>query len=321
MKNLNASLQQITSTLEEVEQFRLKKLEESRKRWYWLLIPLGILLLSIWGYIIGTEGANIVANFGLMIALGLATYIYFDAIRGSIKDYKLKFKKLALTELTKTLHPTINYIPTKSIDKLTFLDSYLFREKEIHYRGQDLFEGTFKNSKLSFSELNVRTAGENSTEIFKGLFFVIETTQKLAKQLSILPKNAAIYFKDLSESKALKKKVSQIIIEERKVAMSAHPQFDQLFKVYTVDPEDGHQLLSSAMCSAIIALQNKLKTDIYLSFIDQKVYIAIRNAEDYFEIDPKESVLENSTFLKLYEELTLCFDVVELLTTRINNFE
>lgn len=321
MKSLNESLQQISPILQQVEEFRLEKLAEYRKRWYWLLIPFGVLLLAIWGYIINTEGSVILANFGLLIALCVGGYIYFESIKRSLKEYRSEFKKLALKKLVKEIHPSISYNPLKFIDEQDFLASCLFRKQEMNYRGQDLFEGTINNTKTSFSELTIRIAGNNSKEIFNGLFFVLETTQHLAQQLTILPKHAEIYFKDLNESKHIKKTVSEIIKQERLVSMIEQQDFDQLFNVYSVEQKDSQQILSSSMLSAISTFQDKLKADIYLSFIGPKLYLAINTSNNYFEIDPKESVLEQSSFLKIHEELALCFSLIEDLTARINGFE
>jgi len=102
------------------------------------------------------------------------------------------------------------------------------------------------------------------------------------------------------------------------------PEFERLFRVYGTDPIVARYVLSNSLMQRISDLKKKLKREIFLSFRNNRLYVAIPHGNQ-FEIDVFKSFYDTDRIVEFYNDLRISYDIVEDLNmnTRIwaNNGE
>ncbi len=96
-------------------------------------------------------------------------------------------------------------------------------------------------------------------------------------------------------------------------------EFEKEFVVYSNDQVEARYILSISMLQRILDLKKKYNTNIYLSFINSKVFVAIQHNNNLFEPAFKESITNTDYIRKFYTELASCLSIVDdlSLNTRI----
>jgi hypothetical protein len=97
------------------------------------------------------------------------------------------------------------------------------------------------------------------------------------------------------------------------------PDFEKQFVVYGDDQVEARYILSTSMISRIMDLRKKLDCKLYLSFVSSNVHVAIHWSKNLLEPEMNESVLDTNHLREPYDELALCFGLVDdlNLNTRI----
>lgn len=237
-------------------------------------------------------------------------------------NYIANFKKEAFTSFTEALYPTIYYAPGNYLPRRLFDQSKLFRSYN-KYIGEDYFEGkTESGHSFKFSELNVQSestttdddghTSTSTTTVFSGLFFVLDVPNRVNGQIQILPDTAESTFGKVG--KFLQKNVGAFFKRSTMVYMEGHPEFEKEFVVYGKDEEEVYRILTPNLLQAIYDLRYKWNIKLSISFIGHQMYIAMPTSKNFFHPDIKHSVLEDKLLQELYDELALCFSVVEDLS-------
>ncbi|MDZ7964486.1 MAG: DUF3137 domain-containing protein [Nostoc sp. DedSLP03] len=136
--------------------------------------------------------------------------------------------------------------------------------------------------------------------IFKGLFFKAKFNKNLRTVTIVQPKaiNANIH--------ALNHAKKQVIKLE-------DPEFAKLFTVYGDDQIEARYVLSTNLMDKIVTFRKKTNRNIYISFVDDMIYIAIEEAVENNIIDPNlyKSVLSFAPLREYFETLNLMLGIVE----------
>lgn len=89
------------------------------------------------------------------------------------------------------------------------------------------------------------------------------------------------------------------------------PEFNQLFVVYGHDQVEARYILSTSLMARLVDFRKKASREVYVSFIDDLIYVAIQYEEDLFEPRLFKSMLNFGPIQKYFENLQLMIGIVE----------
>lgn len=92
-----------------------------------------------------------------------------------------------------------------------------------------------------------------------------------------------------------------------------HPEFNEEFEVFSETEEEAYRLLCPQMIKTLCDLKKRWDAPVYLSFVKNKIYIAINTPSGFLTSDIKEDVTQTKHIENLFEELTCCFSIIESL--------
>jgi len=319
MKTLNDIRRQIGPCLQKMEQERQETLKKISKAKQWYILPTLLLLSAIASLFL-----NALLSAGILFFVGIVGFIIITVFKVAPpkNNYIVNFKKEAFSAFVGALYPSVyyapgNYLPSSLFDRSQLLGSY------DSYQGEDYFEGkTERGCSFKFSELKVtnteRTTDSdgstqtNTTTVFCGLFFVLNVPNRVDGRIQVLPDTAESAFGKVG--KFFQKNLGAFFQRSTMVYMEGHPEFEKEFVVYSKDEEEVYRILSPNLLKAIYDLCYKWKTRLSISFIGHQMYVAVPTNKNFFQPDIKASVLEDKLLQELYDELALCFAVVEDLS-------
>lgn len=316
MKKLNDIRRQIDPCLQKIEKERQNTLENISKAKQLYILPTLLLIFAIVSLFL--EALPLAAIL-LFCAIGSFGIIAVFKVLPYQTNYVLNFKEAAFSAFIEALYPTIYYAPGNYLPSRLFDRSELFGSHN-SYEGEDYFEGktknghSFKFSELKVSNVETTTDFEGNTEtettnVFTGLFFVLSVPNRVDSRIQVLPDTAESAFGALG--KFFQENVGALFQRSAMVYMKDHPEFEKEFVVYGKDEEEVYRILSPNLLQAIYDLRYKWNIRLSISFIGHEMYIAMPTKKNFFKPDIEHSVLEDKLLKELYDELALCFSVVE----------
>ncbi|MDC0231311.1 DUF3137 domain-containing protein [Aureispira] len=321
MKNINDISHQLEPTLQSVEKFRLDKLKEISNAKKWYLIPVSMILISIFSFVLSISTSAIL--FGIIGTIGFILVFMFK-ISPLKNGYTQHFKREVFTSFVHALYPETYYAPNNYVTDGLFNMSKLFCSYN-RFGGEDYFEGKTTNGcNFEFSELNVTDTSTytdskgnsktRTTTVFDGLFFVLDVPTKVRGYIQVLPDFAQSSFGFVG--KFIQKSLGSMFHEGKMVYLEEFPEFEKEFVVYSQNEEEAFRILTPELVQSIYDLRFKWNKKLRLSFVDNKIFLALSTYRDFFNPDIHQSVLNNTLFDELYNELALCFLVVENLSVK-----
>jgi hypothetical protein len=325
MKTLNDIRRQIDPCLQKIEQERLDSLEKISKAKRWYILPTILLLLAGVNFFFNREPVE--GSLFFSAILGFSAIVLFIIIAVyKVAPYKTNyisnFKKEAFSSFVGALYPQVYYAPGNYLPSRLFDSSGLFGSYDT-YEGEDYFEGktesgsSFKFSELKITEEDTTTDSEGNTNtttstVFTGLFFVLSVPDRVDGRIQVLPDTAESTFGKVGQF--FQKSLGAFFQRSTMVYMEGHPEFEKEFVVYSKNAEEVYRILSPNLLQAIYDLRYKWKTRLSISFIGHYMYVAMPTDKNFFNPDMKQSVLKDKLLQELYDELALCFAVVEDLS-------
>lgn len=315
--NLQEIRQKIMPTLQEVEQVRIEQLQavNNTNKFYLLtLLPLSI------GIFAATAGMIPGLIISAVIAIMIVAAVYYSQSQKK-KVFTQAFKHKVMKSFVQSIYPAAKFAPNQKVSSSLFKQSTLFSGYST-YRGEDYFIGQTENGQnFEFSELNVTSTssdgdgGSKTTTVFKGIFFVLDAPFSLGtnEQIRVLPDSAE---KSLGKlGKFFQSKLGGLFSGAKMVYMEEHPEFEEDYVVYAKDKEAAYKILTPNMIGAIYNLKYSWKKTARISFIGDKIFIACNRNTNFFETSIQTSVLGQHSLNKLYNELSLCFTLLEDFST------
>ncbi|HOJ64446.1 MAG TPA: DUF3137 domain-containing protein [Spirochaetota bacterium] len=310
-------------TIEELKEFYnsdlmgdLKVLEEARTKIAKKLILINI-LCGI-GLILPIILFFIIPLLGIILGIGIIVLWIFLAIKAS-KGYKSDFKSKIIHRIIKFIDKNLEYFPEDKITEVQYMASRLFPRTPDRYNGDDYVRGKIGETEIEFSEIHseYKTESKNGTQwhtIFKGLFFIANFNKKFKSETMVLPDVAQKMFGNLIGNflQGMNKFRGELIKMD-------DPEFEKLFVVYGKDQIEARYILTPSLMKRITEFQKKSKKSIYLSFINNKIYVAISYYKNLFEPKIFSTLINFDLIKEYYEDMSLAIGIVEELNlnTRI----
>ncbi len=143
--------------------------------------------------------------------------------------------------------------------------------------------------------------------IFKGMFLVANFNKTFQSKTFVVPDIAERLLGGLGTAlQSLNKSRGQLVKLE-------DPEFEKLFAVYSEDQVEARYILSTSLMTRLAKFRKKAGREIYVSFIQDKIYIAIKSPQDLFEPKLFQTMLSFNPVREYFENLQLMMGVVEEL--------
>jgi hypothetical protein len=316
-------------TLDELKRFyetdlraELQQLEAKRKQVmqnsliiFAVIVGLGLVLGIA---VLSATGQPVVLLFGIILCAVIGGIIFSFLGR----DYKAEFKQKIIGGLVRFIEPGLSYQPQNSVSQDLFKQSGLFNHRIDRYKGEDCVFGKVDKTEILFSELHAEykttsgTGKNRHTEwhtIFKGLFFIADFNKHFQGRTVVLPDTAQKLFGNFGQTlQSMAPGRDQLIKLE-------DPEFENHFVVYSTDQIEARYILSPSLMQRISEFKQKTGTQIHLSFMGSKVFVAVSLAKNMFEPAYFSSSADFKCIQDYFQDLTLAIGIVDdlNLNTRI----
>ena len=231
----------------------------------------------------------------------------------------INYKNHVVAYIVKSIRPDITYSPFEGISTNIFRSSLLFPDLSDGNRGTystwDLIktgiEGKTSSKISGFSARIVpgsRKNGESDLVIFNGLFGIYPVGKFNGK---LIIKSKKLDKDYLGFAKSFKRWVKNI--DELSLLKLNNSKFSEIFTTYvhSNDRSDAKLFLTRDMQDRILTLSKKTDHKLELSFIDSKLYIAVRIKKDLFKL----SLFRSVKIETLKKDLNVLTDIIN-----INNY-
>ncbi len=245
----------------------------------------------------------------MVCAVGISLTLLW--IAGKLQPaFKRNYKTKVVSKLVQALEPDWNYDEKKHISEEEYINSNLFNQSYEHFGGDDLITGRIGNTEFQCSELHSQNShrttdsdGDSKTEytsVFHGFFFVAGFNKKFKGETYLVHgdlEHIAQTFRGPSRPGKPVGSGSFVKLE--------NPEFSKIYAVKATDQVEARYILTPTLMEGLVRIYKSIEMPIHISFVDNKVYFAIRFTEDLFEPKLMKSVLNKKEIQKIQNLLKL----------------
>jgi len=291
----------------------LKRLEERRLHILSKLkksaLILSIVFLCLNWMVI--EAALMESTHALAASAMGAVMIFLFFYRYEKKSYDACFKDNVIEKIITFIDPTLRYQKEAFISESEYRYSRLLPQTYDRFSGSDLVEGQRDGVALRFSALHVeekRQTKNNKDEwhtLFQGLFFVADFHKHFKGRTYIFPDIAERSFGGIGSW------LQGLNHEHGALIKLDHTAFEKQFVVYGDDTVEAHYILNHAFMERIVSFYEKERKNLFIGFVDGKMYLAMEHTQTLFEPKLTQSVLTFAHIKSYFERLEMVFGIVE----------
>lgn len=276
-----------------------------------LLVVIGVIALlvgerGLWAYVLLGIGALVFAVLGV-------------SARGSLRD---DFKRDIVSAVIRHFSPDLRYSPEHYVDRSLFEQGRIFTQRIDRYRGEDHVSGRIGATEFGFSELHAEYKtvhrDKNGTRtqwhtIFKGVYFVADFNKAFSTRTVVLPDTMERLFGFLGQT------LQSMNFTRGELIKLEDPEFEKAFAVYGEDQVEARYILTPALMARMLRLGAKAGGQVYFSFVNSQVHVAISTGKNHFEPSLFGSLLNPASIREYYHDLALITGIIEdlNLNTRI----
>ena len=284
----------------------LMRLDRQRKRLL-LLLFLSILFLTA---VILFEAVVGIWFISLLLSLPIGIYISFLGYRTRqfIRNFKPRIVNLVLDFIDDSVnYGALQYDAKGGLPKERFQQSMLFGTEADVYQAEDYIKGSIGSISFELCELNVREFSRVRSRlnyVFKGIFLHAHIEESLQGTIVILPKEYRQYLsRAIREARGLG---AQSIND-----MMRSKEFRDAFIAYSTRDAKVRDLLSEDMQNVLVNYREETGKEIYISFINKDIYLAITVDRNILEPYLFRSNISFELVREFYEDIMMLFDIVE----------
>lgn len=293
-----------------------KKLESIRNKIIYSFILVGFLLLMLVTLtLVDLNNMYLLIKYRhLFIIISIIILLSITILYLVVKFYYvIKFKQLIINKIINFIDENLNYSSNKYIDYCTFMKSRLLLSVPNTYSGSDLVYGKALDTNISFSQLYAAYKLKKHTiTLFKGVFFTADFNKTFNGQIFVLPDaqekmlgHMASFIQSLDSSMGELVKLENL-------------EFEKQFVVYADDQITARYVLSTSLMEKITDLKDNIGIDIYMSFINSALYIAIPCSNNIFNPKILKTLLNYEIIEQYFLNLQLLVGIIEDLNLNNN---
>lgn len=247
----------------------------------------------------------------LFLHLGAIAFIGGVVLYGfTVNEYIKQFKSKVLPLIVSFLGPSLRYNPESGISQSEFNSSQIFTTSPNIYFSEDEVSGNVENTNIRFSEVDAKRqtgSGKHrrTVNIFHGLFFIGDFNKTIKGRTFVTTDMAQGVFGGLVGG----------FLQEHNIARPPlvkleDPEFEKYFAVYGDDQIEARYVLSPSLMQRILDYKKARNSNIQLSFISNKVYVAIPYAKNLFEPPIFSTLLDFKTVKNYYNDFQMAKGIV-----------
>ena len=246
----------------------------------------------------------------LTLAVPIVFYLGFLGFRARkfIRTFKPRIVQLVLDFISEAPNMgSLEYMPEDFISREIYFRSMLFPEIAPVYQGEDLIYGQVGEMGFQLCELRVHgfSAVHNRLEtVFGGIFLHAIFPEETTGQVVIWPR---------SRRKYLARAIRNFSLEGglNRDAEILNPDFSEVFMTYATEDTHVAGILSEPMQEAIVRYWQITGKDIYLSFIEQEIFVGITESRDILEPYIFRSNVSFELVRGYYQDIQLLLSIIE----------
>lgn len=293
---------------------KLQKLEEERIKIRFRLILAIVAIALITLFVIIALARKNIFDVNFFVVFGMVSFGIFTALMKYLsKDYRKRFKNEIFKPLIHAIDPKLKYLEENHVSQMNFQASTLFATPD-RLSGNDHISGVIDGVSIEFSDIHAEKKNKDSknnsswSTIFQGLYIITDFPKSFQGKTLVLPDKAQKTFGNLIGGWLQSKNFTQ----EQLIKMD-DIAFEREFVVYATDQIEARYILSHSLMQKIVILKQKAKHDVYLSFINNHLYIAIDFNKDLFEPTFFSSLLDYKVAMEYIQVLSMTVGLVEEL--------
>ena len=285
----------------------LKRMESRRHH---LLMTLWMSFMAILGIIFLQFYFGIIV---LTLVLIIPLVLYVSYIFSEWESFRTTFKPRVISLLLDFIDNDVTYnVPLKYIEKgsispAIFKESRLFNSSAPDYVGEDYIKGEMGELDFELSELSVKEFSpvrNRLDDVFRGVFLHARfrrDVQSEKGEILVLPRN---------RRQVSSKTIKAFTINGGRQFDRLLPKFNEVFLVYATADANTRGFLSENMQEAILKYREREGNEVYLSFIQNAIYVAVSQEKDLLEPALWQSNMSFDLIREFYEDITLLLSIV-----------
>jgi hypothetical protein len=247
----------------------------------------------------------------LVAGIAGSIILYFLWVRDKLfyNDFKIQ----VIDRIVNFISPALSYNPNGFVNLSEFKTSRIFLTSVDRYNGDDLVEGKIDKTEFRFSEIKAEykttstdSKGKTRTQwhtIFRGLFVVADFNKDFTGSTVVLPNSFGRRFGFLKRIMGISRREKLVMLEDI--------EFTRQFNVYGDDQVQARYILSTSLMERINNFKKKHKNNIYLSFVDSRMYLGISHNNNLFEPKYLKSLIRSDVVKTYFEDLSLAAGIVD----------
>lgn len=284
----------------------LMRMERRRRRllrlfFFSALIVIGLIIFEIYLNLL-------VVTLLLFIPITIYIFYLLYRIREFVQTFKPNVMNLVLDFIDDGPNRgTLSYRAEGKLSKEQFLSSRIFITKAPYYEGEDYISGRVGEMDFELCELDVREISPVMNRlnfVFKGVFLYAIFPEETEGEIIVWPRAFQQY-----HTKAIREftwggavNVDHEILDDR---------FREKFLTYATEDTYVAGILTEPMQEAIVRYMEQTGKEIYVSFLDQEIYIAVTEPKDILEPRIFQSNLSFELVREFFEDVNLLLHIVE----------
>lgn len=210
----------------------------------------------------------IMALMPSLILFGMA----YQKLNEMNKKLRYPFKYKVLLKSIDFLFDNYEYIANQRIAKSVLVKSLLFPRNITGVKGEDFMKFRIGDAIIMFCETKV--FGPRKKLLFAGIFISSSFNKYFKSNTLVLPNRKSAF---------LHRIIRQLFNKMQRVNLE-NPEFEKQFNVVSGDQIEARYILTPSLMERILAYRAKTNKKLSISFIDKRLYCAVPNFKNLFEV-------------------------------------
>lgn len=252
------------------------------------------------------------------IIFGIAMMIIIkNIINGKdIKKFNKEYKNIYVLNFLKQNFENIIYKPEEGITKKE-IKKYNTLNLGDKFTSNDYICGTYKNVKFEQSDIHIQEKYEEEDKdgnkiitwetIFEGRYMIFDFNKNFKSNVQVISNDFI--------------KRSLPHIKNNKKVKLEDIEFNKMFKIYSEIEHDAFYILTPHFMEKIKKLYKELDAPIKLTFMENKLHVAVNNGDDSFEYNVLNPINEEEIEQDIIKDIKLITDFVNELNLDNNLFK
>ncbi|MCI5733695.1 MAG: DUF3137 domain-containing protein [Tenericutes bacterium] len=244
------------------------------------------------------------------IIFGIAMMIIIkNIINGKdIKKFNKEYKNIYVLNFLKQNFENIIYKPEEGISKKD-IKKYNTLNLGDKFTSNDYICGTYKNVKFEQSDIHIQEKYEEEDKdgnkiitwetTFEGRYMIFDFNKNFKSNVQVISNDFI--------------KRSLPHIKNNKKVKLEDIEFNKMFKIYSEIEHDAFYILTPHFMEKIKKLYKELDAPIKLTFMENKLHVAVNNGEDSFEYNVLNPINEEEIEQDIIKDIKLITDFVNEL--------